>query len=481
MSGWPLFGAALLLPWVAGASLVRLTQRRAGPGSGALMLGYGYPLGMLLVIALVLAFDAAGLLLSAASLGAAFALLTAALALAAARRATAAPLPATAPAREGRVALALAVLFWLLVALRLGTLAAELLSRPLFAWDAWMNWAPRAVVWFHEQRLVPFAPPDAWLAAPPDSGVYTLGNSAASDYPPGVPIIMLWHMLALGSSVSAFAFLPWVLLPLSLALALWGHLRRRGTGRAVAAGAAFALVSLPFLDVHAALAGYADLWLAACFGLAALALGTWLGDGDHGCLLLALLLALAAALMKKPGAAFAGIVLALAAARYLHWSTRRWAGVLLGAAALAALALALGFTLPLPGGADLAFEGGVLTLPYLGELELAVHPLPPILAQGLFLAANWHLLWLAVALALVAGTIRRRSGLLADPVFQALASGALLLYCVFGFTDYFRQAENGVTLSRTLLYLTVPAVAFAARELDGWLRLPVGERAPRTP
>ncbi|HBO13421.1 MAG TPA: hypothetical protein DD491_11605, partial [Halieaceae bacterium] len=56
---------ASLLPWLAGTGLAWLCLPRGRPGTLALALGYGYLLGMLLVMGLLLAFDCLGLELAA--------------------------------------------------------------------------------------------------------------------------------------------------------------------------------------------------------------------------------------------------------------------------------------------------------------------------------------------------------------------------------------------------------------------------------
>jgi len=111
-----------------------------------------------------------------------------------------------------------------LLAWRYAVLFEELTLRPLYAWDAWMNWAPKAVVWFHQQVLVEFAHPHDWLQQEGEV-LYTLGNRFSSDYPETVPLILLWSMLGGGTADHGAIYLPWVLVPPALGVALYGHLR----------------------------------------------------------------------------------------------------------------------------------------------------------------------------------------------------------------------------------------------------------------
>ena len=48
--------------------------------------------------------------------------------------------------QKGVMTMLLALLAW-----RYLTIVQEMLLRPLYAWDAWMNWVPKAIVWFHSQ------------------------------------------------------------------------------------------------------------------------------------------------------------------------------------------------------------------------------------------------------------------------------------------------------------------------------------------
>ncbi len=111
-----------------------------------------------------------------------------------------------------------------LIACRYATIAQEILLRPLYAWDAWMNWAPKAVPWFQNNELTPFISADSWLAQTGEPAAYTLGATGAWKYPVTVPLIQLWGMLGAGSSDYPGVNLPWLMGVVALGLALYGHL-----------------------------------------------------------------------------------------------------------------------------------------------------------------------------------------------------------------------------------------------------------------
>ncbi|MFU8765666.1 MAG: hypothetical protein ACNA7T_14135 [Haliea sp.] len=449
---------ATLLPWIAGSAVLRCWL---GPVPGTLLLGHGYLLGQLLVVLLLLAWDALGLQLAWWPLAATLALLSAALWGYSWRRHPGHWRPA--------LALAPADLLWLLPLAwflwsRGSVLAEELALRPLFAWDAWMNWVPRAVVWFDHGRLTDFVLPPAWLAAAPGTEVYTLGNWRASDYPPGVPLLLLWQMLGAGTADHTLLFLPWLLLPAACALALWGHLRLHGLGRVPAALAVYLLLSMPLLTTHAVLPGYADLWLGACFMLGAMALAQWQCSGEWRYAGLTLALALFCTLLKTPGLGFA-LLLVLGVLLYRWHPPARWLrwGLLCGLLLLGAGLLA-GLNPQLV--AQLA-DRPALDLPgHLPGLQLQLSPLLPYLGQTFFVDDNWHLLGLLLVAALLARLLVCGVASLNSIALLLLTLGAVVLVLIFGFTQYGQSLEQGITFHRTFLYLTPLAVFVAFASLQ---------------
>lgn len=445
---------ALVLPWLAGTALVGSLLPRSRV---TLLFGHGYLVGQLLVIVVLLAWDAAGGSLSFAPAAVAIAVIALAFGVVWWHQA---PRPRLRSPRFK----ALVNLLWLLplgwfLFERGGTLLSEQMLRPLFGWDAWMNWVPRAVVWFHHESLTPFVHPTEWLAAPADRVVYTLGNWRASDYPPGIPLVLLWTMLGAGTADHTLLYLPWLLLPAACALALWGHLRNHRLALPMSALAVYALLSQPLLNTHAVLAGYADLWLAVSFGLGAMALADWQSTTENRYAVLAMVMAAACVLFKTPGLVFAGI-LVLAAALVL-W--RPPAQLLWAAGIVAVLGLSVGLIPGLwhgPSG-----DAGVLaTLDLPGplpSLDFRPSPLLPYLWESLFIHANWHLLWPVLLTCFVVGLAIRGRLALENVAVLVLFAGLGFLLFVFGFTHYFRQAENGVTFNRALLYL-VPLAVFVA-------------------
>jgi hypothetical protein len=112
--------------------------------------------------------------------------------------------------------LALVILFLLLITYRYTGIAQEIGLRPLYPWDAWMNWALKAVTWFILGGLVPYISPEDWLQKLENTTTYTTGAKNAWQYPVTVPLIQLWGMLGVGNSDQTFGNLAWVSLCVNL-------------------------------------------------------------------------------------------------------------------------------------------------------------------------------------------------------------------------------------------------------------------------
>lgn len=432
----------LLLPWLLGCLLLlaldwpRPGGAQASVGVAAAMrIGYGFFVGALLVTLWMRLLGLAGVAFGRISIGAPLIVASAALVAwrarrggldrASARRALDALLQPPLP-RWQRWAWRL-LLAWL--GLRFASLAAEIAWRPLYPWDAWIQWATKARVWYELGRIVPFVRTDVWLAG--SGGAYF---DASPNYPATVPLLQVWSCVALGRWDDSAMNWPWLLMLLALTFAVYGCLRDAGLSLLGALIGAYLVASLPLLDTHVALAGYADLMMAAVYTLSALSFYRWTRSRQRQDAGLALLFALACPLIKIPGIAWAltlvpGVVAALMPRRGL-----RVVGLGFGVAALAVLALA-------------QFDAHLFNY----RLHLDYQPPWQSLLEAYFFFGNWHLLWYAVVALVLIGARR----LVAPPLAPLAMVGAAalgFLVVVFAFTNAAAWVENFTTVNRATLH-----------------------------
>lgn len=460
---------AWLLPFAAGIALWLAFAARRGPGWIAAAAGHGSIFGLLLAALATDCFaraDTAHAWTRAALPLALFAVLAAFVAWRRMRRPAAVVVENVENANKwitGLLAVAIASLVfrgWLML--------REIWLRPTFPWDAWDAWAVKSKTWFLLGHYAPFVSMPDWLAHP----ARELYTGIAWAYPATLAWMQVWFASAAGGWIEPQVNLPWLALWIGLLLGHYGQWRTLGVSRVIALAAMYALGSLPLLDVHVALAGYADLWLATILGFAALAWLRWRRERDSGQLAIAIVCAALLPAIKLEGAIWLLLCAAVAIYDVLPRRWRRWALAVSAAAALF-LVFVSRIHLPVPGLGWVEISHSRIVVPALGEYALAFHAdaLASVL-NALFVQPNWHLLWwLAPCIALW-----RWRALRDDAALRHLGAFVLLgfgfLVFLFVFTDAARWAESYTAVNRLILQLvpttiTVLVLAWCGKERDG--------------
>lgn len=458
-------------PWLLGIGLLSLAHARPGgraPAGVVWVAGCGFFVGAFILTLWMRALSVAGIPFSIAAIGipvalAAFACLALAWrregsllqALGPAARHDEGAVDAASPSRAAR-ALWIALGAWM--ALRFAMLLLEVLWTPLYPWDAWIQWATKARVWYALGRIVPFAGSDQWFAA---NGAAWL--DASPNYPATVPLWQVWSSVALGRWDDALMNVPWWLAAVALALAVYGLLRASGTSAIVAIVGAWLVSSLPLANTHTALAGYADLPLAACYALAVLALWRWTLWHRLADAALALLLAIACVTIKTPGIVWALTLVPALVVVLLP----RYGGRIVAVALAVALAVLLVLARTEP-----------VVLGYRLHLEFA--PEWTGLFDTFFLLGNWHLLWYAaIAAAALAWSELRAPRLL--PLTIVIGVGMLFLGVVFTFTNARAWVTDQTTVNRATLHVAPLVVVWMVLIVDAWLRRATRAEAATAP
>jgi hypothetical protein len=457
---------SLALPWLLGIAVLLALGWPRGESPGialALNAGFGYGVGAVLLTLWMRAASVVGMAFGWMSIALPLTLATAVLFFYAARKRPA----LWSEAKSGMAALFdselprwqrivwYALLGWL--AVRFALLATEVALRPLYPWDAWVQWATKARVWYELGRIAPFVREDVWLAGAPGAWF-----DASPNYPATVPLLQVWTCVALGRWDDSAMNWPWLAVLLSLTIAIYGALRGEGVAPLVALIGAYFVASLPLLDIHVALAGYADLPMGAVYTLAALATYRWCLRRDPRDGALALFLAIACPLIKTPGWVWAltllpGVVVALLPRRGL-----RILGIAAAASALVLLFLA---------------RTNTVVLGY--QMHLNFEPAWAQLVKSYFLMGNWNLLWYGVIAILIVGARHVLESPLVPLTVIAIAGLAFLLF-VFAFTEAAAWLADLTTANRATIHLAPLLVVLG---ILTWhrLALPAAMPVPRLP
>ncbi len=449
---------SLLLPWACGAVWVHWFLRKSGRWNYFLVAGHGYLLGIFLTTVLIRTWFSMGLPLNFWSI--AGVILATTLIGIAAICTQAAPAGQTPIySRLEKWELAAIALFLALILYRYTTILQELLLRPLFAWDAWMNWAPKAVVWYHYNALVPWVSVLDWLSSPANTLVYTAGAGEAWKYPETIPLLQLWGMMAMETSDHTFIYLPWFIAAFALGFALYGHLRLSGVSVVMSTLACYLLLNLPFINVHVALAGYADIWLTAAFGCAVFALHEWGNHRRWQYGLMALLLAVMCTQLKIPGIILGSIVCLVFLSSILTPKRRVW--LILVAAFLACLLYVayIGLDLSIPGVGRLAISVDGIVLPYIGQYKIAYHPVYEAIINTTLVMINWNLLWYLFTVLCLVTVVNERGFGVPSLVLRSILLTLLFILFVYFFTNRYIYAMDYTQVNRALIY-TTPLLVF---------------------
>jgi hypothetical protein len=437
----------LLLPWLLGVGVLYAfawpATAIASGGSGALRVGFGYFVGIMLLTFWMRVLSAVGIPFGRIAIGVplalacivltAFALRKGRLSGAAARAAVRAFLVPDLP-RWQRLAWQL-LLMWL--AVRFCLLAVSVAWQPLYPWDAWTQWATKARVWYGLGHMSPFVYADQWLTRSPEAYF-----DAAPRYPATVPLLQVWSCIALGRWDDSAMNWPWWLMLIALSFCVYGALRAEGNAPLLALIGAYLVASLPLADVHVALAGYADLPMACIFTLAALSFYRWARYRRKEDAMLAVFFALCCPLIKIPGWFWAmtlipGLLVEI-------FPRRGWRIVGAGFAAAALMFVVLARTTP-------------VILNY--HLHLDFQPAWNSLGQAFFLFGNWNLLWYGAIAVVALGWRQLRAPHMAS-LALVIGSGLAFLFVVFAFTNATAFVADYTTVNRATLHLTPLIIMF---------------------
>ncbi|MCB1704991.1 MAG: hypothetical protein KDI17_09010 [Halioglobus sp.] len=455
---------ALALPVLLGGLWLNLLIPQQTAARAALVWGNGTLLGLLLIPQFLWGLDALGLPLSFATTGALTGVLIAVAITLQGHRHTG---PAVAPARAAGFSAmpashrALFLLLLLLLAVRCVTLGLEILWRPLFPWDATMHWATKARVWFEFAEMVPFVDNHAWLQMG-GSGVFT---DRHPDYPHTIPLLQVWMNLAVGHWNESLMNLPWLLCLVAMGGAFFGQLRVAGVAPLTAMGFTYLLLSMPLVNIHVALAGYADLFLGATYCAGLMAFHNWLTTRSRAQGVLAVVFALGCLLVKNEGLPWA---LTFIPALLLAPRTRHKLAKL---ALLVSLGLAFLFIL---------MQKNPIIIKEILQLVTEFHPdgLNGTI-RAVWLHDNFHLLgYLLLAILPMGFTIPGAFSRKYQGISVALACAVLMFLFLFLFTVFGAGASNFTGVGRLCIQLA-PGLLFLCALLVNDLL--VSGRAGRAP
>ncbi len=458
---------AIFLPWITGAIWLRYFFRHSKNWNWPFILGYGNLVGIFFTTLIIRFWDAVGVQLSFFTLAGVIAIITLAGYLALLQSKNITPSANTlsaedsAPHRWQKIIISL---LFALIIIRYGTILLEIIWRPLYSWDAWMNWTIKAKTWVLTGGISDYISPNAWLSQPENLNAYTLGNLKAWKYPETVPLIQYWTASGIGHWNESLINLPWLTCAISLGMAFYGQARLQHMSALSATIGVYLVMNLPYINVHTALAGYADLWLMATFSMSAFSLANWQTTHDRQHLYIAIILAILCSQLKLPGIIFTAILI-LALLIYSIKNAKLLVTSSAFIAILVAIIITTGIDIDIAGFGKLVINSENISIPTFGDYSIKYYSTWDAIKRTLFSSSNWNILFSAVAIIIISRIFLYDRIHRPTLILTILIEVTVLYFFLFFFTDYHYVALDQTTLNRVIVY-TIPIILWYLIQLS---------------
>ena len=316
------------------------------------------------------------------------------------------------------------------------------LSRDIYPWDAFTTWMYRAKVWVLNNALVDFHTVDQWLRS--GGTGYALH---AAHYPASVSAVAAFASALSGGWSDHAASLTWFFATLAIGSLMYGLCRHAGYSGLLSLIATYALISIPLVSMHGALAGYADLWMLGTSGMGLAALLLWAQQPGKGLPTVGTALLLVGCFIKTEGWIWLGLGLLFITLLAL-WKRYRFKAIA-GCAAVLLLCVALE-------SAHLGLLGiwgvreGAIHVGPLGSYALRPYNPLPNYFEMIFIRGTFHLLGLFYLAALAVLTLRKPRACATHWLMGGLVIASQGV--IFGVSNYSLYAETGTSINRLLLH-----------------------------
>ncbi len=323
-------------------------------------------------------------------------------------------------------------------------IAINVSIKPLFAWDSWATWSVKARTWFELKQIVAFGDRTTWLSGV-DNSLHALD---AWNYPDTVPLIQTWVALMIDQWDDSLVNIPWVFCFISLGIGFYGQLKFLEISNLLKAVGVYLIISLPLVNTHVALAGYADLWLCSAYTLTVLALIQSLITKSRSQLALAILAMFCVALFKTEGVVLLLTLLPI-------WIVVKSPSTILTKLAIISCVAILAMI-----GAITLFSPIELNLPYLGKFLINYHSVWDAVIINYFELPSWHLLGYLTVIGFLYSCFTKSLTLLQRKlVLTPLITLVGYLFVLFFLTQNYTWAQQYSSINRITLHL-LPSILF---------------------
>ncbi|HFD11101.1 MAG TPA: hypothetical protein ENJ32_01320 [Crenotrichaceae bacterium] len=436
---------AISLPWLQGILIICLfcsfTTEKLPV---TIVIGYGYLLGMVIVTLIIRVLPLSPVIISTALI--IFCISSFALLWLRSRGTLSTSTITSSHLSQYKMSLSLMfpIVVFTIISIHVYLLACNIIVKPMFAWDAWATWSVKARTWFELGQIVTFVDKTTWLNNL-DSSLHTLD---AWHYPDTVPLIQTWLALMINRWDDSLVNLPWLFCFIALGTGFYGQLKLLDIPPVLKITGLYLIVSLPLINTHVALAGYADIWLSTAYTFTMLSLIQYLIIPSRAQLGLTLISACCVLLIKVEGIVLVATLLPVWLSVNASSSLQKKM-LIISCVIVAAIITVITVLSPME-----------LNLPYLGKFQIAYHPVWTAVMINYLELPSWHLLGYLTITGLLYSSFS--SSLSVQQRKLILIPSAVLLgylFVLFFLTQNYSWAQQYSSINRITLQL-FPVIVF---------------------
>jgi len=336
-----------------------------------------------------------------------------------------------------------------LISLQLYSIILQNQALPLSAWDGWYGWIAKAKIWFYHGINEPLVARTQWLIT---ESKFT---SPIFQYPDGLSLIYVFNAHYFGWNETLLnGIYPASLI--AFLLAYYGNIKQLLNSTKSACLAVVLLITIPFINTHIIIAGYADIWVAFYLALCLLNIQHFLNRPSLKKLIQSIIFMSALPMFKLESWVWLLLVVFSFVLTLLSKHRRRMMLLLMGFVFIVWYMLD-GFEYHFSFG-ELVFKPNLIKVPALGTFVLSFVNTSSAWLEALFYSNNWNLLWYSLPFVIFASIKMKSHKALVLPSLY-LTFTVLFIFVLFYMT-YASIFANDFTSSNRVVLHIVPVYIY---------------------
>jgi hypothetical protein len=349
------------------------------------------------------------------------------------------------------------LLAWLFVFVHLYFIIIQNELLPLTPWDAWVGWIAKAKIWVFHGLNESLVNKGDWLL---NDANFT---NPTAHYPDGLPLLYYVNSGLFGWNESALNGI-YPALFISILLSMYGNIKSN-TNQALAWLAVILMVSIPFINVHVTLAGYADIWVAGYLFVVLITANNFLDTKSIQTLILLVVYSLGLVMFKLESWIWLiGVYSILLFALMTTKSRVIGSIVFLISFIIWWFIDGFGFQTPL---GEVFIQPNLIKVPLMGTYELNFTNTSKAWLESLFLSYNWRLLWFSLPFIIFYSfKIKNKSRIILPATF--LFYSCLFLFILFYMTGASVWANDFTSSNRIVLHIVPIYIYYIVSVIYQW-------------